>query len=215
MKWEITDKALESDFVSEIEDLSGQDISSCNQCGKCSAGCPICKDMEYSPNQIIRLIQLGLRDQVISSNTIWMCASCQTCTTRCPMEVDLARVMDSLRLICHTEDQIHEFSPKAFFKDLVLRTTDGLLRTFQMDITSNLKVFSKVFLKSIRDYGRLSEMNLIANYNINSGFLFSSLVNAPAFILKGKLALSRGEAKRVAKVKRIFEKVEEKEGKKI
>lgn len=215
MKWEITDKALESEFVSEIEGLSGEDISSCNQCGKCSAGCPICKDMDYTPNQIIRLIQLGLREQVLSSNTIWMCASCQTCTTRCPMAVDLARVMDSLRLITHKEDQENTFSAKAFVKDLGKRTLDGILRTFQMDITSNLKVFSKVFLKSIRDYGRLSEMNLIANYNINSGFLFSSMVNAPVFILKGKLALSKGEAKRIAKVRRIFDKVEEIEGKKL
>ena len=215
MKWEITDKALESEFVAEVEHISGEDVSACNQCGKCSAGCPICKDMDYSPNQILRLIQLGMREQVLASNTIWMCASCQTCTTRCPMEVDLARVMDSIKLISHSEDQAKSFSFGTFFKDLGKRSLDGLAKTLQMDITSNLKVFSKVYLKTVKDYGRLSEMNLVMNYNINSGFLFSNMLNVPAFLIKRKLTISKGEATRVAKAKRIFEKVEDIEGKKL
>ena len=103
MKWEITHEVLRSDFVKEVELRSGQSVTACYQCGKCSAGCPICFDMDYSPNQIMRMIQLGMRDEVLSSRSIWLCASCETCTTRCPREVDLASIMDALRRMAHRE----------------------------------------------------------------------------------------------------------------
>ncbi len=213
MKWEISDKAIESVFVQEVEKRSGQNVSSCYQCGKCSAGCPICFDMDFSPNQIIRLIQMGLRNEVLSSSSIWMCASCQTCTTRCPLNIDLARIMDALRIISHLQDHRKKFKPKSFVKDLADRTYDGLLRTLEMDIASNLKVFSKVFLESIRQYGRLSEVGLIMNYNINSGFLFSNVKNAPAFLSRNKLKLKPADLKRIDKVRRMFEKLAELEKK--
>ncbi len=53
--------------------------------------------MDALPHQVVRMIQLGLRDEVLRSRAIWVCAGCQTCTTRCPNDVDLARLMDSLR----------------------------------------------------------------------------------------------------------------------
>lgn len=210
MKWDITEKALECDFVGEVEKISGEDISSCYQCGCCSAGCPICVDMDISPNQIMRLVQLGLKEQVLDSTTIWLCASCQTCTSRCPLEVDLAKVMDGLRLIARREGY-----GQTGKKGAGSRTAEGIAHVIQLEYRSNVLVFSKVFLKSIRDYGRMSEMNLIANYNINSGNLLSNMANAPVFIAKGKLALSKGEAGRIRRARRIFEKVEEIEGIKL
>ena len=215
MKWDLTDKSFESEFTLEVEKLSGQDVSSCYQCGCCAAGCPIGEDMDYSSTKIMRLIQLGLKEEALSSNTMWLCASCNTCTTRCPLEVDLAKVMDTLRLINQAEGHKRVFDLKSFLKDLGKRSKEGWLKLLQMDIRTNIEVFSKVFLKSVRDYGRMSEMNLIANYNINSGFLFSSMSDAPVFLQKRKLAITTGDANRIAKVKRIFEKVEEIEGIKL
>jgi len=63
---------------------AGIDITRCYQCGKCTAGCPMAQSMDYSPRQIVRLLQLGLADDALRSRTIWMCASCETCATRCP-----------------------------------------------------------------------------------------------------------------------------------
>ena len=85
-------------FVQQVEEISGQDLLSCNQCGKCSAGCPVVAAMDLLPSQVIRMAQLGMED-VLESNTIWICASCLTCVTRCPKGVDLPRLMEALRQI--------------------------------------------------------------------------------------------------------------------
>jgi heterodisulfide reductase subunit C len=85
-------------FVRQVEEISGQDLLSCNQCGKCSAGCPVVAAMDLLPSQVIRMAQLGMED-VLESNTIWICASCLTCVTRCPKGVDLPRLMEALRQI--------------------------------------------------------------------------------------------------------------------
>lgn len=95
MKYELSAEDCHWQFIQRIESLSGQNISSCYQCGKCSAGCPIYKDMEVMPNQVMRYIQLGLKDQALINDTIRLCAGCRTCSIRCPQKLDLARVMDS------------------------------------------------------------------------------------------------------------------------
>jgi heterodisulfide reductase subunit C2 len=99
MRIELNLKKLRSDFVKKIEELSGQNLMSCYQCGKCSAGCPMVSTMDILPNQAIRLVQLGLQEDVLKSETIWLCASCVTCGARCPRGVDLSRIMEALRQI--------------------------------------------------------------------------------------------------------------------
>lgn len=99
MRVEISSQRLQSDFVKKVEAISGQSLLACNQCGKCSAGCPMSFAMDFLPNQIMRLVQLGLEEDIGNSRTIWLCASCLTCTVRCPKGVDISRVMEALRLI--------------------------------------------------------------------------------------------------------------------
>jgi len=98
MRTQISIKTLRSDFVQQVETISGEDLLSCNQCGKCSAGCPAAFSMDILPNQVIRLAQLGIED-VLESQTIWTCAACMNCLARCPKGIDLPRVMEALRLI--------------------------------------------------------------------------------------------------------------------
>jgi heterodisulfide reductase subunit C2 len=74
-------------FVKDVEFISGQDLLACNQCGKCGAGCPVAADLDLLPND------------VLESQTIWICAACQTCVSRCPKDVDVPRVMEALRTL--------------------------------------------------------------------------------------------------------------------
>jgi heterodisulfide reductase subunit C2 len=89
----------DSSLLAEVYQISGEKIQNCFQCQKCSAGCPVNFAMDILPNQVFRHIQYGHKDQVLSSKTIWLCASCHTCSVRCPNSIDIAKVMDTLRSI--------------------------------------------------------------------------------------------------------------------
>ena len=94
-------------LLKKVEELSGENLFACYQCGMCSAGCPLTEEMTLLPNQVIR--QLQLDDwSVMDSNAMWICASCLACEVRCPKGVDLARVMEALRQIVlrRTIDQV-------------------------------------------------------------------------------------------------------------
>jgi heterodisulfide reductase subunit C len=83
----------------KLQDISGEEVLSCYQCGKCSAGCAMTSAMDLLPHQVIRLLQLGQVQEAASSKTIWVCASCLACSARCPRGMSLANVMESLRSV--------------------------------------------------------------------------------------------------------------------
>ncbi len=111
--------SIGSAFVAKIEKISGQKLLACYQCGKCSAGCPMAAYMDILPNQIIRMAQLGMQKQLLASRTIWTCVSCLTCNSRCPKNIKIAEVIESLRETALRDGQrndrlkIWELSPEA------------------------------------------------------------------------------------------------------
>ncbi len=126
MKVELAREGLHSDLLRRVEEISGQNVLACYQCGRCSAGCPSAGFMDELPNQIMRLVQLGLVREASHSETIWYCVACQTCYARCPKGVDIARAMEALREIALMEsgdrlelrhiraDDLAEFPQQAF-----------------------------------------------------------------------------------------------------
>jgi heterodisulfide reductase subunit C2 len=90
---------LDAGFAAEISRRpGGANIRKCFACGTCTAGCPVFQvESEYNPRRIIRMILLGMRKEVLSSKTIWLCSRCYTCTANCPQEVDFSNIMTVLR----------------------------------------------------------------------------------------------------------------------
>ncbi len=112
MRTNISKKQIRDPFVQKIEELSGQKLLVCYQCGKCSAGCPAVSQMDILPNQIIRFAQLGLKEELLESKSIWVCASCYTCNVRCPKGIKIAEVMEALRQVLLRKRRDHVEIPK-------------------------------------------------------------------------------------------------------
>ncbi|RLF35031.1 MAG: heterodisulfide reductase [Thermoplasmata archaeon] len=86
------------ELVKEVEELSGENLFGCYQCGTCSAGCPFVEDMDLLPDEVIRYVVLDRRE-VLNSKTIWLCASCYTCAERCSRDINITKIMEALRQI--------------------------------------------------------------------------------------------------------------------
>ena len=85
-------------LIKEVEDLCGENLFGCYQCGTCSAGCPYVEDMDLTPDEVIRYIILD-RKEVLNSKTIWLCSACFTCAERCPRDINITKIMEALRQI--------------------------------------------------------------------------------------------------------------------
>lgn len=109
MRISISRKKIRDPFVIKVQEISGQNLLVCYQCGKCSAGCPAGAEMDILPNQVIRYAQLGLKDELLESKSVWACASCLTCNVRCPKGIKIAEVMEAIRqlLLRKRRDHVH------------------------------------------------------------------------------------------------------------
>lgn len=89
---------FKSKLAEEVYNITGENVYLCYFCGECSGGCPFAEFMDFLPHQAMKMIQLD-DERVLGSKTIWYCASCFTCTSRCPRGLDITRVMEGLRVI--------------------------------------------------------------------------------------------------------------------
>jgi heterodisulfide reductase subunit C len=150
-----------------IQHKSGISVERCYQCGKCSAGCPANSEMDYAPSVLLRMLQLqdaSFDKTVLRSYALWLCLTCHTCVARCPMEVDLPRVMDILRQESLRRKLVHKRA-----KDIV--------------------AFHRSFLDSIRYFGRLWEVGLVVAYKVRTRHFWQDVLLAPVMFGKGKLPL--------------------------
>jgi heterodisulfide reductase subunit B len=145
-----------------VLDRIGQNIFRCYQCVKCTSGCPLSDQFDLRPNQVMRSLQLN-DASVLNSRAIWLCASCQTCATRCPQEIDVTGVMDLLRIEAR-ERGIPPSIPE-------------------------IARFNGLFIRFISRMGRLPELLFILSYKLVSGKLFTDLKMGSHMLLKGKLRL--------------------------
>jgi heterodisulfide reductase subunit C len=173
-------------FLREVERRSGTLTSACFQCHKCSTGCPLAPEMDVSPSQVMRLIHLGAEREVLESRAIWLCASCESCTARCPMGIDVAGVMDILRIMA--------VERKVDLPD------------------ARVEAFNRSFLRSVRRHGRVYEMGMLAAYKLRSRDLFSDMDKAPKLLAKKKLSLLPRRSGAAGEIRGLFERAEEEDG---
>ena len=173
--------------ISDLQSHTGVEVMRCYQCGKCTAGCVLAPDMNYPPSYLMRLLQTGNKenyDKILSSNSIWLCLNCENCVGRCPMEIDIPKMMDYLRTQAIKQDKLHPDS-----KPIIS--------------------FHQSFLDSIKYTGRLYEMGLIAAFKARTFRLTQDLAIAPSMYLKGKLHLLPEKIKDRRGMKRIFAQTSE------
>src|SRR5512136_2310670 len=134
-------------FLKEIIEASGENPQACYQCQKCSAGCPVAYAMDILPNQLLRHIQYDHRERVLSSKTIWICASCYTCSVRCPNNIDIAKIMDTLRSLAIRSGMKPGEKDIPLFHSVFLNTIKSKGRIHELSLLIQLKSKTKDFLK--------------------------------------------------------------------
>jgi heterodisulfide reductase subunit C len=143
--------------------------------------------MDYYPNQIIHLVRMGLKDKVLNSRTIWLCASCETCATRCPNEIEIVRLMDVLR---------------AEFRAAGIKSPVG-----------NILKFHEAFVEQIKLKGRVDEASLMISYELKTGeFLSAGKIKELAslaieMLRKGKVKMPSLKRHSPKEIKSLFKNV--------
>ena len=137
----------ESPLAESVLSESGQNVNLCYQCNKCAAGCPISYAMDYKPAELIHAIRLGMDDLVLNSKTMWLCASCETCTTRCPQEVDVAKVMDAVKITAVRQGIKPAIPQVASFYKAALSNIKMCGRMYELGMIIGLKMRTLEFFK--------------------------------------------------------------------
>jgi heterodisulfide reductase subunit C len=169
--------AMSGDFAALVEGESHANLMACLQCQKCTSGCPVSGIADLKPHEIVRMVQFGQRDELLSSKMLWQCTSCQTCATRCPQQVSVAAINDGLRRL----------SARAKVKT-----------------NSAVPAFNDIFMKSVRKRGRMHEAGLMAAFKLHTLRLFQDLGKLPMMLWKGKLPLFQSAAPGRSEREQIF-----------
>ncbi|MBN2542605.1 4Fe-4S dicluster domain-containing protein [bacterium] len=171
----------ESDIMKEVMERSGQDITKCYQCLKCFVGCPLAPYMEYKPNQVIRMLQYGQTDKILESNTIWLCVSCKTCGVRCPNDIDLMHVMDTLR-------EMSQETKKQYKAD------------------KKIVALHEEFVRNVKIWGKLHEATFFMPYMARTLDIIDNAGQGIKLFIRLKLPLIPKKIKHIKEIRKLFKK---------
>jgi heterodisulfide reductase subunit C len=164
-------------IAERVRDISGVDLSVCYQCKRCTSGCPVSGMVQCPPAEV------SAGEELLGSDIVWMCVSCETCSTRCPMGVDVAAVMDALRK---------------------LAVERGVAKP-----QGDVPLFNRAFLKTVEMFGRTYDIAMIAAYKLGSRKLMADTEKFPSLLKKRKIALLPPTGADRKTVRRIFKKVKQ------
>jgi len=171
-----------SNLALDIQKRSGENVLRCYYCQKCTAGCPTAYAMDYKPAQVLKMIQLGMREPLLKSSAPWLCVGCEACGTRCPNEIRLAPVMDTLKYMA--------------------------LEAGYIPPETTVYALHRAFLDSIKLFGRVHETTMLAEYVLRSRDIFSlvrSNMNVGiTLLLKRKIPILPERVKALGQVKELY-----------
>jgi len=167
--------ATSTSLLAEVAKRSGQNLQACYQCRRCAAGCPVGEETGVTPDRLIRMIVVGDREEALNNLLVWKCVACYTCGTRCPNNIQTARITETLKLM----------SKEAHVKPLAPRIAD----------------FHKAFMTSTGHLGRVNEIELMVIYETKTLFKELAKGNIKAMIeemmSQGKLGAKMTKKKRM------------------
>jgi len=169
-----------SSFAKEVIRRSGTDFNQCYHCQSCACGCPFSEAMDYLPNQVIRLVQIGCKAQALQCSSIWICVGCNTCSIQCPNGVDISAVT-------------HTLSQMAIEEDVTIAEPDILN-------------FHQQVLNSIERHGRTHKTEIMLRYKLKKRDWFSDMGVGMKMFAKGKLGIFPHRVKQLQDIKDMFKK---------
>ena len=178
-----TEAHLRSAFWDQLSSFpEGHKIKNCLQCGTCTGACPVAYAMDMTPRALIGMFRAGRLEEVLRSKAIWMCASCYSCTVRCPMKI---RVTDTM----------YAFKRMAMERGLYARHFA-------------VPALSRTFINTIQKYGRNYELGLVIRYYLRSRptKLLAGSGMGWALWRRGRLSLWPTRIRRVREVRAIVER---------
>lgn len=131
---ETVTRAPSGALAARVRAGSGVNVYACYQCTKCSTGCPVAAFADVHPAQMIRAVQLGDEAMSLDSRLIWLCTGCETCTTRCPVGVDVASVVEELRIVARYDGRVRRDMPFARMLELNYRSFRRWGRLYEIEL---------------------------------------------------------------------------------
>ena len=173
-------------FINEVCSIpGGESINSCIQCGVCTGSCPTANQWDYPPRRVIAMVRAGLRDELLSSNSMWFCVSCYTCPVRCPRDIKPADIMHALEVIA--------------------------IRSGKSTKRSNTPIMYRCFVDSARSNGRVYELGMMIKLFLKTN-PFAALKLAPVgmgLFFHKRLPLRPNQIKGMTELKAILDKARE------
>lgn len=178
-------EAMESSPPKDALAAIWEKVSACMQCGTCTGSCPNADSMDVTPRQLWRMVLLGLRNEIFSSKTFWLCSSCYYCTLRCPRGLPLTETIGDLKRLAQAEGILREKKSQLFYHS---------------------------FIDTVRRYGRVREMEMMTRYFLSMKNPITPIGFAPLglkLMLKGKVSLQLPSISGPGKLDALFRKVRE------
>jgi len=166
-------------FINEVTRRSGTVPTRCYNCSTCTSGCQFAHLMDRKPHEIIRLVQLGLKEEALSASGPWLCVGCNTCSMECPNSIDIPAVMDTMREMAISRGKVPDEAIYHFHREI---------------------------LGSIKRHGRTHKLEIMMRYKMATRDLFSDVDLGVRMLSRRKLHLLPSRIKALGDIRNLFRK---------